>query len=222
MKVNVDDCGRVCLPSTATKEQARAFLDEFKKTPEGKEVGLHLDEDYTSLLNSPTLKATFERMGNVSSVTLATFCAIVRAMITTRDPSIFGEVAPATPVAPERPRNADGTFKGEFQVFADTHSMNEIRARANSDRAFGDWFRSQYNAQTITEAAYRVAGAAPEHPTTLVDRQRLGSFALAYQSTPIDRIRKPINGYVTLSNGERYRPEDLRQLVEEAGRVGLL
>ena len=218
----VNSSGQIIF-SEAPKERD-AFLAAFRDEPAGQELETHIEtkEDrvriYTRI--GEILEMMDKQAGTDVEVTLPTFCSIVRLLIDTRDPAIF---PPEVAAAPDtRPRNTDGTFKSEFHVFADTHSMNEIRARANSDRAFGDWFRGQVQAQIITPGVFKIAGAPPERSTTLADRTTLGSFARAYSATSIDAIRRPIGGYITLVDGSRFTVAEFNQLVTECGRVGLI
>jgi hypothetical protein len=66
-------------------------------------------------------------------ITLPKFCKAAKFLVDVRDPGVFGEPEVESEPEPERPRNAEGRYKSEFEQFSDSHSMVEIRRRAASE-----------------------------------------------------------------------------------------
>jgi hypothetical protein len=216
----INDSGAPILPDASDFVGRKAFFREVLKTKAGQrlaEIGI------TDGAERRIAEVGERWYGANAEITLDKLAAIVTALLDAHDPALVPlpevEVAPAVD---NRPRNTDGTFKSEFQQFADSHSVADARSRANVDRAFGDWWRAQYAAQNVTEGVFKIVGAPPERSATQADRSLLETFALAYSRTSMDQIRKPIGGVVTLSDGSRHTVTELRAKVEAAAKVGLI
>lgn len=216
----VNDHGQPILPPTSNAEGRAAFFREFFNTAVGKRLA---QTGVTADAERRIAEVGQKWYGRDPEITLDRLSAVVTALLDARDPALVPLTVEApAPAADDRPRDAQGRFLSEFEVYARTASVADMRKRAAIDAAFGTWFRQQYVDQTVTEGAYKIAGAAPERSATQADRLQLEAFVRSYAATSMDKIRRPIAGYVTLSDGTRYTTAEIRAKVEEAAKVGLI
>lgn len=157
-------------------------------------------------------------------ITLPMFVQAAKFLVEVRDPGVFDEPEVESEPEPERPRDASGRFLSEFEIWTNApgRSMVEVRLRANSQRDYGDWYRRQYAAQTVQEGEYRPLGVQPERTAAPADRSWLSDFADVYNRTPVDQMRRRVNGLIVLDERHKYTSTEFENLLTEASRVGLI
>lgn len=216
--LKVNEVGEVILP-TDNPEGRKAFFAEFFKTPIGKRLALF---GVTSETEARVSDILGKRFGD-REVTLNQFGALVEQLIAVRDPAVVPPEEPeSASVVDNRPRDPQGRFLSEFEIWASdpSRSMKEVRARADREPAFRDWFHSATVAQTIQDNGLRIAGA-PKRAATDADRHLLGEFARLYRLTPSAKL-KPLSGVITLDETHRYSVQEFQRLIDQASSVGLL
>ena len=144
-----------------------------------------------------------------------------------------GELGPkrvAVTPADNRPRNNDGTFLSAQQVaekaFAEwagaaTTSMRDIRARAQSDSAFGKWFSEQnrLRLQEETKDAITPAGHVAEDDRIPASSD-LRNFANDYNQAPSASL-SPKQGFINMA-GKKYSIARFQELVDLCSKANLL
>jgi hypothetical protein len=222
LKLKVNDFGQVILPAS-DPEGRKAFFVEFFQTPIGKrfasfEVTYETENRISEIME--------KRFGD-HEVTLDQFCAMVEQLIAVRDPAVVPPEEPEpVAVAADRPRDGQGRFLSEFEIWASdpSRSMKAIRSRAQEDPdGFGAWFRYQTVAQTLQPGSLVIAGA-PTRPATQADisvGSLLNDFLKAYHAASADRL-KPRGGRITLDATHSYLPADFERLLSQASQAGLL
>jgi hypothetical protein len=218
LKLKVNDLGQVILPAN-DPEGRREFFKEFFHTQVGKRLAsFGVNEETEHRISEIVAKRFGDR-----EVTLDQLGAVVEQLILVHDPSI---VPPEDPepvaVADDRPRDAQGRFLSEFEIWASdaNRSMREIRTRAEREPDFREWFHTATVAQTIQDGGLRVLGEPRRAPTD-ADRRLLAEFVRIYRITPSAQL-KPLSGVVTLDQTHRYSVQEFQQLIERASSEGLL
>ena len=97
--------------------------------------------------------------------------------------------------------------------WANEHSSDECRKRAQSDEAFKKFMQTRLKQEMRHEQAVTEKPAATASPGLI-------SFAEAYNKAE-SRSLRPINGIVTL-NGQKYQLGAFNALVEAAGAAHLI
>jgi hypothetical protein len=102
-------------------------------------------------------------------------------------------------VEPEVPRDRNGNVLSasqlawkEFREFSETHSMQECRARARTDAAFGSFLRTnlEREAQGTESTQFRIAGQHPGSPDISGSTSELIAFANEFRRTSMDQVRR--------------------------------
>jgi hypothetical protein len=214
--VVVNDIGVPILPVN-NLEGKRAFFLLFFDTETGKNLLPYMSPAVEQRIGEVIAK----RFDDNAEITLDEFSGIVEQLLRVRDTSIFPIEEPA-PVAEERPRDANGRFISEFEIWASdpNRSMKEIRDRASRDAEFREWFQGVSVAQTIQEGSMKIAGLPTRQPT-YSDRQTLGEFSRLWKSTPASRL-KPLDGVVTMNAEHRYSVTEFNNLVTRCSNAGLI
>jgi hypothetical protein len=216
--LKVNDVGEIILP-TNDQEGRKAFFKEFFQTPIGKQLA---SIGVTAQTEDRVSEVIEKRFGPDVEITLEQFSRVIEQLLAVKDPAIVPPPPVPSPVVEEtRARHADGRFKSEFETWAtDPHrSMKEIRARAEREPAFREWFQSATIAQTFQDGGLRIAGLASRTPTT-ADMQVLGEFVRLYQITPSSQL-KPVAGFVKLGD-RHYTPQEFQNLISQAATAGLI
>jgi hypothetical protein len=212
----VNDSGMPILP-VGNPAGKKAFFRMFFDT----EIGQKLLPHMSAQVEARLAEVIGKRFGDATELTLDQFSGVVEQLLRVRDTSIFPIEEPA-PVAEERPRDANGRFISEFEIWASdpNRSMKEIRDRASRDAEFREWFQTVSVGQTYQDGGLRIAGT-PTRPATDYDREKLGEFARLWKLTPAAKL-KPLDGIVTLDSEHRYSVGELNKFIHQAASVGLI
>jgi hypothetical protein len=215
--VVVNDVGVPILPAD-NLEGKKAFFRLFFDTETGKKLLPHMSTQVEARLAEIIEK----RFDDATELTLDQFSGVVEQLLRVRDRAIFPVDEPTEVVQDQRPRDAQGRFLSEFEVWAGdpNRSMNEIRSRAAREPEFREWFQGVSVAQTVQEGSMKIAGLPTRQPTD-ADRQTLGEFARLWKLTPATRL-KPVDGVVTLNAEHRYSVDEFNKLVNRSAAAGLI
>ena len=217
LNIAVNDSGIPILPKE-NPESRKAFFKLFFETETGKKLAPYLTKDGEERIGE-ILDKWFP---NDSEITINKLERVVENLLAIRDPALIpAEPEPAAINKDTRPRRADGTFISEFEVWASepSRSMKEIRARADREPEFREWFHRVSVGQTLQDGGLRIAGTATRTPTP-TDHQLLGEFVRLFRTTPSSRM-KPLAGIITLGD-TRYTVQEFNGLIDRASAAGLL
>jgi hypothetical protein len=213
----VDGVGRVIFDADPIAR--KIFFNLVYETTEGAEFLKQLSPTAIARL-AESLEAKFILKNR--NVLVEDAVRVIRDLLVTKDPALFPpQPEPATPATDDRPRNADGTFKSEYQTWSENHSSAECAERARQDSAgYGEWRRSQFQAQGLQPGTFTLAGL-PERPAMDDERRDLADFVRAYNAAPAQSTR-PRGGFVVLDEAHHYTAAEFEQLLSRASRVGLI
>jgi hypothetical protein len=116
---------------------------------------------------------------------------VVQSLLDVKDPGVVPpKPGPSALVVDNRPRDAQGRFPSEYEVWAGdaNRSMKEIRARADREPAFRERFQATAVAQALQDGGLRIAGA-PTRTATAADHQLLGEFVRLFKTTPSSQFK---------------------------------
>ena len=146
--------------------------------------------------------------------------AVIRDLLAVRDPAVIPpSPEPTAEVVDDRPRNPDGKFKSDFQVWSEEHSASDCASRTKVDKDYAAWRRQQYQVQGIQDGL-PLAGL-PERNAMQDERESLADFIAAYNASSSQNLR-PKGGFVTLDPTHRYTAEEFTRLVTRSAKLGLI
>jgi hypothetical protein len=97
----------------------------------------------------------------------------------------------------------------EFREFSETHSMQECRARARTDAAFGSFLRTnlEREAQGTESTQFRIAGQHPGSPDISGSTSELIAFANEFRRTSMDQVRRLKSPTLNPLGWEKYQKD---------------
>src|ERR1700694_3408747 len=132
LNAKVNDIGELILPLDDIKGRA-VFFREFFKTPVGQRFAPFMSES-----SKQRIEQVIEKWFGSKEITIPMLSRVVQSLLDVKDPGVVPpKPGPSAPVVDNRPRDAQGRFLNEYEVWAGdaNRSMKEIRARADREPA---------------------------------------------------------------------------------------
>ena len=210
--VLVNVSGDPILPEKSDREMRGKFFELLADEEGIRNVEDHEDE-IEAYVNRPHIACRF---ADPSAITLAEYASVVRMMFAA---CAFQSMQPDEPVVDVRPRNENGRFKGEYQIFYEQSDTRAIRERRSRDIKFDDWVRKEVEAQWAASTAE--SAPAPVAPQAQAEESVVRDFADAYNRAPAAAMRMR-NGRITLDDRHSYTRERFDELLALASQFGLV
>jgi|HubBroStandDraft_2_1064218.scaffolds.fasta_scaffold02321_1 hypothetical protein len=191
-----------------TNETAKIFVEEFFKTPVGKQI----------LANSLKTKANMELiLSTAQSRTGHADVSLKEFEVATKQLFLAGDLQPKREPEAQAPApkqlSASQQAWSEFRQYTNTHSVAECKNRARVDEAYRKFLHTnlqrEMNDTPVPDAVVAIGTQAVRQDKTVRINEDLRAFAIAYRTMSSAEVRKNSNILTNPNATEWNRKVDL-------------